>query len=166
MSNLATPAAQFAELNLPARRVFITENEVNGLAFPETPDAMVIFGLGYGLERLAAVRWLRDRAVVYWGDIDTHGFAILDRLRASLPHARSFLMDRDTLLAHRPLWVHEAGQHAGPLARLTDAERALFEDLAESRIGDRVRLEQERIGFGWVERALSTELAALGCSEP
>ena len=41
------------------------------------------------------------------GDIDTHGFAILDRLRAWLPQTRSVLMDRDTLLAHRDRWVTE-----------------------------------------------------------
>ena len=33
-------------------------------------------------------------------DIDTHGFAILDPLRANFPQAQSFLMDRDTLPAH------------------------------------------------------------------
>lgn len=39
--------------------------------------------------------------VHYWGDLDTHGSAILDRLRAWLPQTRSFLMDRETLLDHR-----------------------------------------------------------------
>ena len=38
--------------------------------------------------------------LVYWGDLDTHGFAILNRLRECFPHARSMLMDRATLLAH------------------------------------------------------------------
>ena len=33
------------------------------------------------------------------GDIDTHGFAILDTLRARFDHVESFLMDRDTLMA-------------------------------------------------------------------
>ncbi|WP_353620190.1 Wadjet anti-phage system protein JetD domain-containing protein [Thalassotalea sp. G20_0] len=28
--------------------MFITENKVNGLAFPPVADAIVIFGLGYG----------------------------------------------------------------------------------------------------------------------
>ncbi|MDT5095877.1 MAG: hypothetical protein QOH60_5240, partial [Mycobacterium sp.] len=39
-----------------------------------------------------------------------HGFAILDRLRAWLPRARSVLMDRETLLAHRDRWVTEDRQ--------------------------------------------------------
>ncbi len=88
-----------------------------------------VVGLGYGLDRLADVPWLAGKDVYYWGDIDTHGFAILDRLRAALPHARSFLMDRETLLAHRALWTREASPYAGPLPRLTDDERQLVSEL-------------------------------------
>jgi hypothetical protein len=39
--------------------------------------------------------------VHYWGDLDTHGFAILHSLRAWLPQTQSFLMDRQTLAEHR-----------------------------------------------------------------
>ena len=38
--------------------------------------------------------------------------------------------------------------------RLTAAERALYDDLRDVRIGRNLRLEQERIGFGWVASAL------------
>jgi hypothetical protein len=31
----------------------------------------------------------------------------------------------------------------------------LFDDLRHDRIGERVRLEQERIGYGWVTRILA-----------
>ena len=44
--------------------------------------------------------WLKGRPLHYWGDIDTHGFAMLDRVRAIFPAAESFLMDRETLCAH------------------------------------------------------------------
>jgi hypothetical protein len=47
--DVATPAAQFASLAIPARRIFITENEVNGLALPDVAEGMVVLGLGYGL---------------------------------------------------------------------------------------------------------------------
>jgi hypothetical protein len=154
LSDLATPAIQFARLDLPTSNVFITENEVNGLAFPSMPNSLVIFGLGYGLERLGEIPWLQKRTIYYWGDIDTHGFAILDRLRARLPHVRSFLMDRETLLAHKSLWAHEEAGHEGTLARLTVDESALYEDLRADRIGPGVRLEQERVAYGWLRRAL------------
>ena len=154
LSDITVPAAQFAEMESAVQRVFITENEINGLAFPEVRDAAVIFGLGYGLERLAEVAWLRDKAIYYWGDIDTHGFAILDRLRMTFPEASSLLMDRDTLMQHRTLWVQEDVPYAGPLSRLTPTEQATFDELVANRLGERVRLEQERIGFAWVMRAL------------
>jgi hypothetical protein len=154
MTDIATPAPEFAKLRLPVQRVFITENEVNGLAFPAVPASIAIFGLGYGLERLAEVAWLRDRAVHYWGDLDTHGFWMLDRLRGRLPHARSLLMDRGTLLEHRQAWVREPEPAKFAPSHLEPDEHALYDDLVGDRLGPSVRLEQERVGFGWLESAL------------
>lgn len=155
LHDIATPVEQFVALDLPVRYVFITENEINGLAFPDAEDSIVIFGLGYGLDRLASIPWLQDKAVLYWGDLDTHGFAILDKLRALLPGTQSFLMDRDTLMGHRKLWGQEPSRHDKPLARLTPDESALYLDLRLDRLGERVRLEQERIGLSSVERAIA-----------
>ncbi len=154
LSDLTVPVEELCDLPLPAAKVFVTENEVNGLAFPEVPDGIVLFGLGYGLDRLAEVGWLAERELHYWGDIDTHGFAILARLRKTFPRASSLLMDRDTLLSHRALWVQEAEPFRGDLGCLTEAEHALFDDLRHDRLAPRLRLEQERLGFGWVSRAL------------
>ena len=158
LTDLAVPAREFAGLDLPVERVFITENEINGLAFPAVPGSLVIFGLGYGLDRLSEVRWLHRRALHYWGDIDTYGFHILDRLRALFGDAQSFLMDRETLLEHAPLWVREGNPYDGELPRLNSAERALYDDLRHNRLGERVRLEQERIPYGWLQRALGSML--------
>jgi len=160
LSDLTVPVDDFARLAIPADRVFVTENEINGLAFPPLPGSLVIFRLGYGLDLLADIPWLRAKALVYWGDIDTHGFAMLDRLRATLPQARSLLMDRETLMAHRALWVREASAQRAPLGRLTAAELALFEDLRDDRLGEGVRLEQERVSFGALRRALEEMPAA------
>jgi hypothetical protein len=52
-------------------------------------------------DALEASRWLNDRAIHYWGDIDTHGFAILDQPRGHFAHVESFLMDRATLIVPR-----------------------------------------------------------------
>ncbi len=156
LDDLSLPPEQFASLKVPLQRVFLTENRTNGLAFPECPGSLVVFGLGYGLESLAQVTWLGDVQVHYWGDLDTHGFGILNRLRGILPDARSFLMDRRTLDAHRALWGQEPAdkRYRGKPARLTRPERALFDDLRLNRLGERVRLEQERIGFRRLQQAL------------
>ena len=112
----------------------------------------MLFGLGYGLARLADVHWLADKEIWYWGDLDTHGFAILDRLRVRLPHARSFLMDRETLMLHSSQWVHEPAAVITDLPRLHEVETVLYDDLRTNRLGERIRLEQERIAFAWVRR--------------
>ena len=148
----------FARLAPAASRIFLTENEINFLAFPALPDSLLIFGAGYGFDMLAQAHWLHDRQIAYWGDIDTHGFAILDQLREKFPHAQSFLMDRATLLAHRQLWTDEPDPTQRDLPRLNPEERALYDDLRWKRLAQgqarQVRLKQERIGFGSVERAL------------
>jgi hypothetical protein len=155
LTDLAVPAREFASLDLRVDRVFITENEINGLAFPGLPGSIVIFGLGYGLDRLSEVGWLHDRALHYWGDIDTYGFHILDRLRALFPAAQSLLMDRETLVQHATLWVRESNPYDEELSRLTPVERELYDDLRFNRLGERVRLEQERIAYGWLRQALN-----------
>ena len=142
--------ASFSSLELPVSKVFVTENEINFLAFPDVPEAMVIFGAGYGFDNVAAAPWLKQKKIYYWGDIDTHGFAILNQLRGFFPHATSFLMDRQTLLAHRSFWGVEARPETIKLARLNAEESALYEQLRWNHWGDRVRLEQERIGFDFL----------------
>jgi hypothetical protein len=156
LSDLTVPVAHFAAMQTRVERVFVTENEVNALAFPDVPSSMVVFGGGYGIERLARIDWLRDRELLYWGDIDTHGFAILDRLRASMPHVRSLLMDASTLLAHRHVWGSEepSKRYTGELERMTNSERHLFVALRDHLYGLHLRLEQERIGYTWAVEAI------------
>jgi hypothetical protein len=158
-ADITLDAESLAALSPAVVRVFITENEINYLAFPSVPDSLLIFGAGYGFEVLAQAEWLARCQVFYWGDIDTHGFAILDQLRACLPHAYSLLMDRATLLAFESQWGREEKQTHRALSRLNPEERALYDDLRDNRLGKNLRLEQERIGFGWVEKALTILLS-------
>ncbi|WP_026188102.1 DUF3322 domain-containing protein [Methyloversatilis universalis] len=151
LPDITLDAASFAALALPVERVFITENETNFLAFPEVARAIVVFGAGYGgWEPLARAAWLHRCQLNYWGDIDTHGFAILDQLRGHFPSAASFLMDQETLTAHRLHWYEEPEPVRHDLSRLTNEEVALYDDLRFDRHRPRLRLEQERISFGWV----------------
>lgn len=152
-ADITLDAASFASLALEPDRVFVTENETNFLAFAPVPRTLVVFGAGYGWDTLAAAPWLQRCSVYYWGDIDTHGFAILDQLRSRLAHVRSFLMDRETLLSHRLHWGEEPAPARHDLSRLTPEEAALYDDLRFDRFRARLRLEQERVGYGhFVER--------------
>jgi hypothetical protein len=109
---------------------------------------------------VAPLHWLADRRLTYWGDIDTHGFAILDRLRQHFPHARSMLMDRTTLLAHETHWVREPKPVATRLDRLHPNEADLYRDLVEETLGPTVRLEQERISYAAIEHAVASTPSA------
>jgi len=154
LPDITLDAASFAALALPVERVVITENETNFLAFPEVGRAIVVFGAGYGWEALARAAWLHRCRLHYWGDIDTHGFAILDQLRGYFPRAASFLIDRETLLAHRSHWGEEPEPASHDLSRLTTEEAAVYDDLRFDRLQPRLRLEQERVGFEWVNERL------------
>ncbi|SEB48424.1 hypothetical protein SAMN04489806_0810 [Paramicrobacterium humi] len=137
----------------------IVENEISYLSAPVPPRGVVLYGKGYDASQPASLDWLRGAAVqgnaLYWGDIDTHGFAILDRVRAHLPNVRSVLMDRETLLKHRSRWGSEPTPTNTALPRLTDDESDLYADLVTDRHGRGVRLEQERVDWSWVETRLA-----------
>lgn len=155
VSEATLRADEFAAIQLPQRRVLVVENEASYLALPEIEDTVTVFGSGFALTTLQAVVWLADRELVYWGDIDTYGFAILDQLRARFGHVRSILMDDRTLLAHRKQWVTEPKPTARSLPHLTEPESELYRDLIEDRYAHRVRLEQERIRFSCVRSTLA-----------
>jgi hypothetical protein len=141
---------------LPARvrAAVIVENETTYLSVPVPAAGVVIWGKGFEVDRAGGLPWLRDVEVHYWGDLDTHGFAILHQLRARLPQTRSLLMDRATLVRHRDRWVREPAPTAARLDRLAADEAALYADLVSDRFGDAVRLEQERVDWGWAEQRL------------
>lgn len=158
ISELTLRTDDLVRASPPARTVFVVENEVTYLAFPPVAGSVVVFGSGFalaGLARSGGIAWLADREIVYWGDVDTHGFDILNRLRGVYPTVRSILMDHDTLLAHRAQWVQEDAPTRRTLDHLTPAEASMYRDLVEGTYGEAVRLEQERVGFTRLSAALN-----------
>ncbi|HEY4357554.1 MAG TPA: Wadjet anti-phage system protein JetD domain-containing protein [Acidobacteriaceae bacterium] len=152
-------AESFAALQLPLQRVFVTENKTNFLAFPEVRKSIVVFGAGYGMSAFEAAQWVLRLPLYYWGDIDTHGFAILSQLRSVFPHARSFLMDRETLFAHRDSWTTEtAGVQYLPKF-LTEEETTLFLQMQAGIPEAGIRLEQEKVSFSCLKGMLDLLLS-------
>ncbi|HEY5784169.1 MAG TPA: Wadjet anti-phage system protein JetD domain-containing protein [Microlunatus sp.] len=154
LSEIAVRADELIELGLAPRAAVVIENEITYLSVPVPQDGVVIWGKGFDVDRVGRLPWLVGVDVSYWGDIDTHGFAILDRLRAWLPQSRSVLMDRQTLLAHRDRWGTEDSPTTARLGRLSPDEADLYGDLVVDVFGDRVRLEQERVDWSWVRERL------------
>ena len=149
VSDLSIPLSQFVAMVPACKRVFITENKINGLTFPPLSESIVIFGLGYGISLLKDIDWLMHREIIYWGDIDTHGFAILSQLRAYYPQAKSMLMDLNTLQQFRSSWVVEQDSKRclSVLPNLTPDEQGLLAALKDNEFGHNIRLEQERVWF-------------------
>lgn len=155
LTEIAVRSEELAQLRVEPRVAVIVENEISYLSVDIPEDGIVLWGRGFDVDSVGRLGWLAAAEVRYWGDIDTHGFAILNRLRAWLPQTNSVLMDRATLLAHRDRWVTEDRPTNSLLARLTPDEQDLYSELVTDGLGERVRLEQECIDWDWVERGLS-----------
>lgn len=152
LGDITAPVADIGALALPASTVFIVENLQTGLVFPDTPGAVVVMALGYSVDLLARVPWIASARCIYWGDIDTHGFAILNRARSSLPLVESALMDRETLVRFKALWTDETSPHGAiDLPLLTAAESDVYRLLKTNAMAQNLRLEQERIAcdYAW-----------------
>lgn len=147
LSDLTIRADEFCTLNPDIDTVFVTENDINGLAFPMVKKSIILFGRGYGFEYLENAHWLHNKRILYWGDIDTHGFVILSQFRRLFPSVKSFLMDHDTLLAYRQYWVKEEKPSEAMPENLTNEEYSLYNGLRSNLFGESVRLEQEFIPF-------------------
>lgn len=164
LSEMEVRVDELALMPLPVVNVCVVENRATFNAFPDTPGSIVVFGGGYAVSTLSGLDWLHDRRLVYWGDIDTHGFRILSRLRALFPHCESMLMDESTLKANLARTVGEPSPLTEHLDHLTPDEARLYQDLREDRYGPAIRLEQERISLSSLHTGLAT--IGLGASAP
>ncbi|GAB2570068.1 hypothetical protein ISP15_02700 [Dyella jejuensis] len=158
IADLEAPVEQIAALSLSGiRQVLIVENLYTCMAMEDLPGTVLFMGRGNAIEAFAALPWLACLPILYWGDLDTYGMAILSRLRGYLPNecVQSLLMDTETLHAFKTLWGEDARHPAEVLPNLTDAEQQLYRELRHDQHGIRVRLEQERIAWDWAWSRLS-----------
>lgn len=182
-SGLHDLAAPVAELNRlwPAPRadgltsqpgrapvaVIIVENLTTFLALEDRLGAVALWGAGYAVDVVADLAWVRRAPrVVYWGDLDVDGIAILARLRSHLPQVRSILMGPEVLERYGELVVTDpaAGKHERRPAPegLTASERRAWEVV--SRRG--TRLEQERIAWPHASEEIRAALDESSISSP
>ncbi len=167
LGDLTVPVDELKRLPVEPRHILIVENLQTGLALGDLPGTVAFMALGYGAELLARLAWVSRADCLYWGDIDTHGFAILSHLRAKLPGVRSMFMDESTLSSHRDLWTNEPSQHAAAeLPGLHPDEQAVYRALKLNTLGPAVRLEQERISWDVAWPVLADVLSPRGNSLP
>ncbi len=149
LADISAPVGDLAGLSLRPDRIFVFENLATVLAMPAVPGAIVIDGGGRRVELVARLPWAQE--VTYWGDLDSHGFAILHQLRSHGVAATCALMDTETLRAHRDLWGSDESPDIGVLPSLTAQEQATLRLLGSE---GNVRLEQERIPWDYALAAL------------
>ncbi|MHA7303738.1 DUF3322 domain-containing protein [Arthrobacter sp. TMN-49] len=144
--DVGAPAASLAALELAPSTVFVFENLESVLAMPPMTGAVVVHGSGYAVDRLAAIPWIRAGRILYWGDLDSHGFAILNRFRSYGLAVTTVLMDVPTLDEYMDLCVPEPKPATGTFAHLLPEERHVMAELAAR---GNVRLEQERLEWAY-----------------
>jgi hypothetical protein len=146
LCDVIAPIEELAALDIAPNVVFVFENLETMFAMPELPGAVVVHGGGYAAPRLGRIPWIQSGRIIYWGDLDSDGFAILHALRSSCADVTSVLMDEETLVAYRDLWVPEPKAAGGTYSTLTAGEQGVLERI---RAEGNVRLEQERIAWGF-----------------
>ena len=161
LHDFEAPIEEIAALGINPIAAVIVENLDTGMALPDIAGTVGIMKLGNAVSALSTVAWLQGINAIYWGDIDTHGFAILDRARAALPLLRSVLMDEATTLGYQHLWGSEPAQTSNvALGHLNDHELTVYTGLKANTWGQKVRLEQERLPWGFCIAAILKALKA------
>lgn len=139
--DLSLPCSHLARLDFSGQYCFITENKMTFLTLPVLEDSFAILGGGFQINNLVALPWLAACPIIYWGDLDAHGFQILSQLRTIFPHVISLMMDQATFDVFSAFSVPGTPFRVQPLPHLTESEHQLFLRLATTTI----RLEQEHI---------------------
>lgn len=145
------------EYELPCLNVLVVENKQSGLALPKLDNTIAVFGGGKNIFWMSA-KWLQNKNVGYWGDIDTWGLSILSDAKEVIPAIKTIMMDRETLMRHENRMVLESEPILTPPHNLTEVEASLFKDLVDGRY-ESSRLEQERISTDYINLKLKKWLS-------
>lgn len=150
LDDISIPVSQFEKLNLPLVKILIVENKTTlytTLTLPKMDKTIAIFGQGNAVTNIQNAKWLNDINVLYWGDIDVHGFEMLSRIRKHFKHTQSVLMDNSTF---ESFFENDSGKPTtdSTTLNLTDNESDLYNLLKTNNW----RLEQEKIPFEYVNK--------------
>lgn len=142
---------------LPANNILVVENIQSGLALPQLPDSIAVFGGGNNVSWLSAP-WLKQKKVGYWGDIDSWGLKILSQAKMHCPHIHTLMMDEETLYKYHKSMTKELESYHDLPAHLNPAEKKVFTILQSGKYDDN-RLEQERLPNDYILTKLQNWLS-------
>lgn len=162
----ATVGDKFTPAYQPAV-VVISENKDTAIHFPPFDGGIAVEGAGFGGKTAAAFPWLTEAPhLYYWGDIDVHGYEILNGWREDGVPVTSILMDPITydLYARHGTNTDQNGNplkpgKPKPLPQLTPDEQAVYQRLTDPSFSGHRRIEQERIPLRAAMDALTSHIS-------
>lgn len=151
LSDISIPLSDFESAGFSIERVIIAENKMTFLTLPPTPAAIAIWsGGGFNISCLKGLSWLAEKKIFYWGDIDEHGFQILNQLRSYYSrNTTSILMDKETFERFRDFAVDGPRSKSENFPFLAEPEIALYRQL--KTLDHKNRLEQEKIPQHYID---------------
>lgn len=154
LTDLRIPLSDFAKLQINCSKIIITENKMNFLALPELSSTIAIWsGGGFMVSYLREIDWLRAMNILYWGDLDVHGFLILHQARSYFPQTNAIMMDMETFNLFRTEGLGKGEPIAAQeLNTLSEKEMAMFYFLKNNNF----RLEQEKIPQSFSDKLISS----------
>lgn len=157
------PIDNFKELDnsflTQIKNIFIVENKMVYLTFPQVPESICIWGQGYKVNILNNIDWFNTKNIYYFGDLDEHGFDILSSYRRHYSNIQSFCMNKSDWNNHLQYTVIGKKLDGNQIPQnLTDEEKETFLTIRDS---NKNRLEQERISVSYIEKQLR-DLGILG----
>jgi len=137
------------------KTVFIVENEMVYLTFPQCKDSICLWGQGYKVNILNGIEWFKSKGLYYFGDLDEHGFDILSTYRRYYPQIQSFCMDKNVLDEYEQFLVQGKKLENGRIPEnLSEEENECFMILRDAA-DEENRLEQERVSVEYIREQLS-----------
>jgi hypothetical protein len=148
-ADISLPLSEFNKFHSDCVSIFVAENLMNFLTLPNLANTIAIWsGGGFNVSYLKDIDWLKGKQFYYWGDLDAHGFHILNQFRTYFPNTIAVMMDEETLSS----FTSSNGQPTAKqdMERLSEGELKLYDHLRENNI----RLEQEKIPQLYAEQKI------------
>ena len=159
VAHLGITLEDLAKLDLPCARVIIMENKAtysnieNFLTLPQLANTIAIFGSGASVSGLKKVVWLKEKEILYWGDIDVQGFEMLSAVRGMFSQTKAVLMDKAVYNTFNTQHTTGPKSNVYQVYNLNREEEDFYYYL--KGLAKNNRLEQERIPNWYVVKQLS-----------
>ncbi|MCK5880978.1 MAG: hypothetical protein KAG18_03820 [Sinobacterium sp.] len=138
-------------VELPAKNIIIIENQNPVHYLPKLENTIAILGAGNNLSWMKA-KWLEDKNIAYWGDMDTWGMFILNQARQHQPKLNALMMHKQAFNQYKDEAIKEETITKSTLIYLSPEENEFYLFLAKE---DKGRLEQEFLPETFIQHVLS-----------